>query len=116
MKFIINTDTLARANDMTFMEVLPVLAALGLSTSEVEAVRHAMTHMEEVTDLKNISVTNKGGLWILEVDDEILFIQARIIGRIASAVAPLISFARTFFLNSLKDEFQNMTRWFEEKK
>lgn len=115
MKFVIDAVAAKNVNESLFEELLPVMRACGVGATEIEVIKHSMTHMEEVTHLKHVSVHLANGEWVFWIDDELMFKHIKLIGKVARFVAPIVMTLK-LFLHDLKSEVQAIERWIKEEK
>lgn len=115
MKFVIDAATAKNVNEAMFEELLPVIQACGVGNDEIAVIKHCMTHMEEVTHLKHVSVHLINGEWVFWIDDELMFKNIKLIGKVARFVAPIVMTLK-LFLHDLKSEVQAVERWIKEEK
>ena len=115
MKFIINEQALNKANQSYADALLPMLKAAGLGTGEIKNIEQMFKQAEEEKSFKNWSVVRQNGDVILEIDDEMMFKQKRVVVKIVSFVIQVVSVFHIFRLE-LTDEIKSVTKWLEEKR
>ena len=115
MKFVISAIAASELNNKSFDEIRPVLSALGKSHSEMDEIRRAVTEMREVTHLKYVSVRLVAGEWIFEIDDELMFKNVALIGKVARFIVPLVAMFK-MFMHEFKAEVESINNWIKEEK
>lgn len=115
MKFVIDAAAAKNVNESLFEELLPVMRACGVGASDIKGIKRNMTHMEEVTHLKHVSVHLVNGEWVFWIDDELMFKHIKLIGKVARFIAPIVMSFK-LFLHDFKPEVQAVERWIKEEK
>lgn len=115
MKFVIDAVSAKNVNESLFEELVPVMRACGVGASEIDEIKRNMTHMEEVTHLKHVSVHLINGEWVFEINDELMFKNIKLIGKAARFIAPIVMSLK-LFLYDLKTEVQAIGHWIKEEK